>query len=513
VIRAARSLWRLGGIGRTLARHDALFVFAGVVPVWLLRWVPRRRAADRRRGVRLAAALQHMGPTFIKLGQVLATRADLVGEDIAADLSSLQDRLPPFPPEQAMTLIAAELERPISELFQTFDPNPVAAASIAQVHRAVTTDGRAVAVKVVRPGVAEAFHRDLALFHWLADMIERHRPRLRRLKPREVVMTLEAAIRTEMDLRMEAAAAVELAENFAHDPELYIPAIDWERTGARVLTLEWIDGIRIDRPEVLRQQGFQPADILLNAANAFFKMVYRDGFFHADMHPGNLFVRADGRIALIDFGIMGRLDRSTRFYLADMLHGFLTGDYRRVAEVHFEAGYVPADQSVDLFMQACRSIGQPLLNKPLEEISLARLLGQLFAVTETFQMPAQPQLLLLQKSMVVTEGIGRLLDPHLNMWELSRPLIVEWVKENRGPAARIRDAVVEMREACVRLPHLVRTFESLVATSAREGIRLHPATVRLLAQGRDTTARSCAWVPWGVAVVSLGMAAAAWLGG
>ena len=511
MIRGLRSIWRLCGIGQTLARHDALFVFDGVLPVWLLRTLSRRQKTEQRRGVRLAAALQNMGPTFIKLGQVLATRSDLVSADIAADLSSLQDRLPPFPSEQAMAMIAAELERPLTELFQDFTPEPVAAASIAQVHKAVTTDGRHVAVKVVRPGIAEAFRRDLELFHWLADMIDRYRPRLRRLKPREVVTTLETAIRTEMDLRMEAAAAVELAANFANDPELYIPAIDWERTATRVLTLEWVEGIRIDQPDTLRARGFALDAVIANAANAFFKMVYRDGFFHADMHPGNLFVRPDGRIAVIDFGIMGRIDRTTRFYLADMLHGFLVGDYRRVAEVHFEAGYVPADQSVDLFTQACRSIGQPLLNKPLEEISLGRLLGQMFAITETFQMPAQPQLLLLQKSMVVTEGIGRALDPHMNMWEVSRPLITEWARENRGPAARIRDAVAETGQTLARLPRLLRDLENLVTTSARDGIRLHPETVRLLLT-REPQARRWNWLPWGVAVVSLGVAGFVLLG-
>lgn len=507
MIRGLRSLRRLFSIGRTLARHDALFVFDGVFPLWLVQALARRRITAKRPGARLAAALQDMGPTFIKLGQVLATRSDLVGEEIAADLSSLQDRLPPFPSEQAMAMIAAELGRPLAELFQDFTTEPVAAASIAQVHKAVTTDGRTVAVKVVRPGVAEAFRRDIELFNWLADMIERHRPRLRRLKPREVVATLESAIRTEMDLRMEAAAAVELAANFADDTELYIPAIDWNRTAARVLTLEWVEGIRIDQPDALQQQGFVLDDIIATAANAFFKMVYRDGFFHADMHPGNLFVRPDGRIAVIDFGIMGRLDRETRFYLADMLHGFLVGDYRRVAEVHFEAGYVPANQSVDLFMQACRSIGQPLLNKPLEEISLARLLGQLFGITETFQMPAQPQLLLLQKSMMVTEGIGRALDPRINMWELSRPLITAWAMENRGPVARIRDAVSETGQALARLPRLVRDLENLVTASARDGIRLHPETVRMFAAGAQHAGRHN-WLPWGVAV-----AAAALFGG
>ena len=284
----------------------------------------------------------------------------------------MQDRLPPFSGQQARALIEAEFEQPLPNLFRSFDDTAVAAASIAQVHFAVTTDGREVAVKVLRPGIARAFARDIDLFLWLARLTERTQPSLRRLKPVEVVETLAQSVELEMDLRFEAAAASELAENFAGDPSFRVPRIDWLRTGRTVLTTERIAGIRVDDRETLLAAGHSIDDLLSNAAGAFFKQVFRDGFFHADLHPGNMFVDRDGALAVVDFGIMGRLDRQTRYYLADMLLGFLSGDYRRVAEVHFDAGYVPRRRSIDAFTQACRSIGEPILGRPLNEISIAR---------------------------------------------------------------------------------------------------------------------------------------------
>ena len=352
---------------------------------------------------------------------------------------SLQDRLPPFPGAEARALIEAEFARPLDGLFASFDEPAIAAASIAQVHFARTTDGHEVAVKVLRPGIAAAFARDLDLFLWLADLAERLQPALRRLKPVEVVQTLAEVVRFEMDLRLEAAAAAELAENFAGDSELpcasgRLAAHRPHRPDARAYKRASASTISA----ALLAAGHCIADLLGKAAAAFFNQVFRDGFFHADLHPGNMFVDADGAIAVVDFGIMGRLDRDTRFYLADMLIGFLSGDYRRVAEVHFAAGYVPTGRSIDAFTQACRSIGEPILGKPLQEISVARLLAQLFEITEQFEMETQPQLLLLQKTMVVIEGVGRRLDPEVNIWALARPLIEEWMRDNRGPEARVR---------------------------------------------------------------------------
>ena len=463
--RAARNLLRLVRIARTLARHDALFPLerTGIAP-GLLRIAKTlwRRDAPGRSGQRLARALEALGPTFIKLGQMLSTRPDLLGEDVANDLAGLRDHLPPFDSAKARATIELELEGPLDKFFLTFDEKPVAAASIAQVHFAATTEGHEVAIKVLRPGVEEAFARDLELFYWCAEVLERFLPEFRRLKPYEVVKTFEESVWIEMDLRMEAAAAVELGENFMGDPTFRVPRIDWERTAKRVLTLERIRGIGIDRRDELIAAGHDPDQILAHAAAVFFNQVFRDGFFHADQHPGNAFIEADGTICALDFGIMGRLDRDHRYYLADMLMGFLRRDYESVAEVHFRAGFVPAHKSKPAFTQALRAIGEPIMDKPLHEISVARLLGLLFEVTETFEMETQPQLLLLQKTMLVTEGVGRMLNPRVNMWTMARPLIEQWMRANRGPEARVREAVRHGVETLERIPALVRRLDEAI---------------------------------------------------
>jgi len=512
MLRSARNLFRLCQIAITLARYDALFPLEGVPgasPVLAFAELFRRNShSTQRPGERLAAALHELGPSFIKLGQALSTRADLVGEEIAADLSALQDRLPPFPGSEARAIVAAQLGTPVETLFQRFDDTPVAAASIAQVHLAVTSDGAEVAVKVLRPGIAKAFARDLDLFLWIADLAERTQPALRRLKPVAVVRTLAETVRLEMDLRLEAAAASELRDNLGDDPDFRVPAVDWGRTSHDVLTLERVDGIPVDERERLVAAGHDPRAVLEKAANAFFKQVFRDGFFHADLHPGNLFVAEDGAIVAVDFGIMGRLDRKTRYYLADMLLGFLTREYRRVAEVHFAAGYVPQRQSVDAFTQALRSIGEPILGRPLHEISLARLLAQLFAVTEQFEMETQPQLLLLQKTMLVAEGVGRRLDPSVNMWSLAQPLIEEWMRENRGLEARVLDAAAATGAVLERLPTLLSDLESAIASLASGGLRLDAATVEALGGGRR---RRWSAVPlWIAALALLAIALAMW---
>ena len=460
----------------------------------------------------MAAAFNELGPSFVKLGQLLSTRADLLGEEMAIDLASLQDRLPPFPGQVARALIETEFARPIDTLFASFDEVAVAAASIAQVHFARTTDGQEVAVKILRPGIAEAFTRDLNLFLWLAGLGERLQPALRRLKPVEVVQTLAEVVRIEMDLRMEAAAAAELAENFAGDPDFHVPHVDWLRTGRTVLTLERINGIRIDDRAALLAGGHRIEDLLAKAAAAFFNQVFRDGFFHADLHPGNMFVDPNGAIAVVDFGIMGRLDRATRFFLADMLIGFLSGDYRRVAEVHFAAGYVPPRRSVDAFTQACRSIGQPILGKPLQEISVARLLAQLFEITEQFEMETQPQLLLLQKTMVVIEGVGRRLDPEINIWALARPLIEGWMHDNRGPEARVRLGMETLADLIERVPPLVRSLERLVTDWSREGVILHVETLAVQAAHRGRHLAIVLLPVWITALALAGIALALLLG-
>ncbi|MEE8532324.1 MAG: 2-polyprenylphenol 6-hydroxylase, partial [Alphaproteobacteria bacterium] len=444
MLRFARNVGRVFAIARTLARFDALFPLEvlGLGPLaGAFARLISRRGVPGRRGERLAAALQELGPSFIKFGQGLSTRPDLVGEEMAEDLSNLQDRLPPFPGAEARATIEAGLGAPVDALFDDFADESVAAASIAQVHFATTSDGREVAVKVLRPGIEQAFARDLDLYYWLAEWIERVQPAWRRLRPVEVVRTLAETVAVEMDLRLEAAAASELRENLAEDDGFHVPEVDWRRTARRVLTLARIEGTPIDEREALLAAGHDLDAIIEKAARSMFNQMFRDGFFHADLHPGNLFVDAAGDIIAVDFGIMGRLDEETRRYLAEMLLGFLTGDYARVAEVHFEAGYVPPDKSHAAFTQACRAIGEPILGRPLNEISLARLMAQLFQVTETFAMETQPQLLLLQKNLLLAEGIGRRLNPEVNMWVLAQPLIEDWVGEHLGADARLRDAI------------------------------------------------------------------------
>ncbi len=506
MLRALRNLYRLLTIGLVLARYDALFLLEGIGVfrpiVVALRIIARNPAKDQDRpGQRLAAALEALGPTFIKLGQALSTRSDLVGEQVAADLSELQDRLPPFSAAAARRIVAEGLGRPLEVMFSSFDDQPVAAASIAQVHFAVTSDGRPVAVKVLRPGVEEAFARDIALMYWLAEIVEATQPAWRRLKPVESVRTFEESVTMEMDLRFEAAAAAEMAENFAGDATFNIPAVDWLRTSQRMLTLERVIGIPIDEIERFAAAGIDRRAVLEKAADAFFRQVFRDGFFHADMHPGNLFVDAQGNLIAVDFGITGRVDKRTRRFLAEMLLGFLSQDYRRVAEVHFEAGFVPPDKSVDHFTQACRSIAEPILELPLHEISVARLLGQLFQVTEQFSMETQPQLLLLQKSMLVAEGVGRLVDPTVNMWELARPLVEEWMWENLGPEARVREGIADLRSIAERLPHLVAAAEQATSLVANGGLRLHPDSVAALRGRRNGGIMP--WLGWMVAATLL----------
>ncbi len=498
-MRALRNLWRLLTVAHVLARYDALFLLENIrvtAPVAVLpRLLLWRRRRKGRPGQRLAAALEELGPTFIKFGQALSTRPDLVGEAVAADLSGLQDRLPPFPAAVARRTVAEELGRPPEELYADFEDTPVAAASIAQVHFATTSEGEAVAVKVLRPGVEEAFARDVDLLQWLAELIEFTQPALRRLRPVEAVAAFRESVTLEMDLRFEAAAAQEMTENFAGDPTFRIPAIDWTRTSRRVLTTGRVQGVSIDERETLVARGIDPERVVANAAAAFFNQVFRDGFFHADMHPGNLFVDDEGNIIAVDFGITGRVDHDTRRYLGEMLLGFLNRDYRRVAEVHFEAGYVPADKSVYAFTQACRSIGEPIMGRPLHQISVARLLGQLFEVTEQFAMETQPQLLLLQKSMLVAEGVGRRLNPDINMWTLARPLIEDWMRANLGPEARVRDAVTAAARTLDMLPTLlVKADRALGRLDA--GVPLHPEAMRALTRRRNG---AVAWAGWAVA--------------
>jgi ubiquinone biosynthesis protein len=476
---AMKNISRLFTIARTLARYDALSLLEklGVAKsiVATARLISKRNVKGRP-GERISRALQKLGPTFIKFGQALSTRSDLIGEEVAADLSELQDHLPPFNSAEARNIIERELGTTIEESFSEFTWEPVAAASIAQVHFAVTSEGNKVAVKVLRPNIEEAFAQDMDLLYWVAQLIEKTHPEFRRLKPIEVIKTFKETIRLEMDLRFEAAAAQELALNFVGDETFRVPTIDWRRTSKRILTLERVSGIPIDEREAIIRAGHSPNEILIRAATSLFKQVFRDGFFHADQHPGNLFIGVKGEIIAVDFGIMGRLDKPTRRYLGEMLMSFLNRDYRRVAELHFEAGYVPSNKSVEAFTQACRSIAEPILDKPQNEISIAKLLAQLFQVTETFEMETQPQLLLLQKSMLISEGVGRTINPEANMWFLAQPLIEDWVKENLGPETIFMDTTKEIASNLKRLPGTLSNIEKNTGRIER-GLKLHTDTI------------------------------------
>ncbi|KAA5607234.1 2-polyprenylphenol 6-hydroxylase [Roseospira marina] len=507
MVRLSRILLRLWVIARVLARHNALFLMERVgvaAPVVAAARLFVNRHAPGRPGQRLARALAELGPTAIKFGQALSIRSDLLGEDVASDLSELQDQLPPFPFAEARRIVESELDQPLESLFTEFSETPVAAASIAQVHFAITPPdaahpkGRKVAVKILRPGVEAAFRRDIAVLYWLAEIAEAAQPSLRRLKPVETIRMFEDSVNMEMDLRFEAAAAGEMAENFAGDTTFRVPEVDWGRTSQRVMTLERIVGVPVDEIDRLVAAGLDPLEVIRRAANAFFNMVFRDGFFHADMHPGNLFVEPNGTLVAVDFGIMGRIDEATRRYLGEMLLGFLNGEYRRVAEAHFVAGWVPADQSVEMFTQACRSIAEPIMGKPLAEISIARLLGQLFQVTETFQMEAQPQLLMLQKSMLVTEGVGRTVAPTVNMWELARPLIEDWMVRNLGPLGRLREHFETASQAAERLPRILEHADRAASLMGADGLRLHPDTLKAMRPRRNPLLQV---LPWGLVIV------------
>jgi len=474
-----RYVLRLGRIGWTLVRHDALWpldMAEGLEIVAALARLLSRRRPGLRKGERLAAALRDLGPTFVKFGQALSTRGDLLGDEIADDLADLQDHLPALPFETVRERIEAEFDAPLSALFASFETEAIAAASVSQVHLAATPAGDPVAVKILRPGVEQAMEEDLRLFLWIARWLERLAPVARRLHPVEVVETFRASVRVEMDMRLEAAAAVELAANFKDEENFRVPSVDWRRTSRRVLTLERVEGLPVDEVEALRAAGHDADAIMATAAEVFFKQVFRDGFFHADMHAGNIFVAPDGAIVPVDFGIMGRLDRPTREYLAEMLIGFLSRDYRRVAAVHFRAGYVPSDQSEALFAQAARSIGEPILERPLNEISVARLMRQLFQVTAQFKMETQPQLLLLQKTMLMAEGMGRRLNPNVNIWEMARPLIEEWMLDRFDPILRARRSAAEWRgrvdRVFVTMERIDRALERIAEGEAasRRGI-------------------------------------------
>ncbi len=459
----ATHIWRLLKWGRTLARYGAL---RGIerdpnTPAPVQRLVRLARFGTRQPAVPdYAGAFRAIGPAAIKLGQTLATRPDLVGEDAAHNLLALQDDLPPVPFSKIEPAIASTFAQPLDTLFDRIDPDPVGAASIAQVHRATTTDGRDVAIKVLRPEIRENFKRDLATYEWAAAHVEAMGGEASRLRPRLVIANFKRWTQRELDLRREAASASELAEAMKGFEGYRIPAIDWDRTNGRVMTIEWIDGIKISRRDDLIAAGHDLKDIAHRLVIAFLTQAISAGFFHADMHQGNLFVERDGTIVAIDFGIMGRIDRRARQWLAEILYGLTTGDYRRVAEIHFEAQYVPSYHSVDEFATALRAVGEPMRGKPVSELSVGQMLDGLFAITRDFDMQTQPHLLLLQKTMVMVEGIATQLDPEINMWDVSAPFVRGWIRDELGPEAALADRLRADAKTLLGLPDLVRRIDA-----------------------------------------------------
>jgi ubiquinone biosynthesis protein len=448
--------------GRTLARHGAL---RGIEEDPLTPAPVRRLARIARFGARVpavpeyAGALVAIGPAAVKLGQALSTRPDLVGAKAAANLSLLQDDLPPAPFAKIKETIEASFGAPLESLFSEFDEVPVGAASIAQVHRAVTTEGRDVAVKVLRPGIEEEFAKALETYEWAAAHVERYGGEAERLRPRLVVAHFRQWTARELDLQREAASASELRENMVAEPGYYVPEIDWRRTARRVLTLEWIDGIKLNDREALIEAGHDCNALAAILVRAFLRQAVIDGFFHADLHHGNLFALKDGRIAAIDFGIMGRIDRRARIWLAEILYGLITGNYRRVAEIHFEAQYVPAHHNVQEFATALRAAGEPIRGLPVKQISVGRMLESLFSITRDFDMPTQPHLLLLQKTMVMNEGVATALDPDINMWETAEPFLKDWMRSELGPEAYYADRIIELVRAFKKIPELIERLD------------------------------------------------------
>lgn len=457
LIRTGATLERTGAMGVVLDAMEApapLRVAARVLG-WPFKWLGEKGDPALPPAVR---AIQALGPAYIKFGQILSTRPDVVGDDLALELRVLQDKLPPFSVEEAKRQVAEEIGQPVSEVFSEFSP-PVAAASIAQVHRARLADtGDDVAVKVLRPGIERAFRRDIDAFYFAANVIEALSPASRRLRPRDVIAHFEGVVLGELDLRLEAASASQFAANTADDAGFGLPVVRWPYSGRRVMTMSWVEGVPLGDNAALDAAGHDRAALSERVLQLFLNHALRDGFFHADMHQGNLKVAPNGDIVAFDFGIMGHIDEYTRRVYAEILFGFIRRDYQRVAEVHFEAGYVPADRDVDEFARALRAVGEPIFGMDATRISMAKLLSYLFEVTERFGMETRTELILLQRTMVVVEGVARSLDPRMNIWNVAKPVVEAYIKQSIGPRAAASDlwkTALVMARFGPRLPGLV----------------------------------------------------------
>ncbi|CAH1677984.1 putative protein kinase UbiB [Hyphomicrobiales bacterium] len=517
---ALSDIWHIvsfARVGFVLAREGAFGLFdqsllppAARAGVRIARLIERRGRGDGAE--RLAAALTRLGPSYVKFGQFLATRPDVVGIRVARDLEALQDRMPAFPKVEAVAIVEETLGQPLGQVFASFS-DPVAAASIAQVHRARLLDargGREVAVKVLRPGVRERFNADLSAMRFGARLAARFLPDMHRLKPVEVVETLARSVVMEMDLRLEAAALSELAQNTADDADFRVPAVEWDLTGRDVLVNEWVEGLPLSDLAGIEAAGHDRVALGRAVIQSFLRQALRDGFFHADMHPGNLFAAPDGRLVAVDCGIMGRLSPEERRFLAEILYGFITRNYQRVAEVHFEAGYVPHRHNVADFAQAIRAIGEPIHKRRADEISMAKLLTLLFEITALFDMQTRTELVMLQKTMVVVEGVARNLDPKLDMWSTADPVVRSWIEQNLGPLGRLADISRNAREFggfLGHLPGLLTRGERLVADverMAREGVQLDHDSVAAIGRAEAHGGRARSAALW-LIVILLGL--------
>ena len=467
---------RLVYISWILAKHgldELLFATRLFRPISFLRYFTLwywlgRRSRPASRGARIRGALEDLGPIFVKFGQLLSTRRDLLPDDIAAELTRLQDRVPPFPSSDARSLVEQAYRCTLEEAFDRFDEDPMASASIAQVHAARTRDGREVVVKVVRPGIERVIRRDLGLLYILAEKVERYWSEGRRLRPREVVSEFEKTILDELDLLREAANASQLRRNFMDSELLYIPEVDWPLTRRTVMVMERIEGIPISDVDAIRAAGIDLKGLAERGVEIFFTQVFRHNFFHADMHPGNIFVAPDGQYLAVDFGIVGALSAEDQRYLAENFLAFFKRDYHRVAELHVESGWVPAGTRTDEFEAAIRTVCEPIFERPLAEISFGQLLVRLFQTARRFHMEVQPQLVLLQKTLLNIEGLGRQLYPDLDLWQTAKPFLERWVSEQVGGRAFVRRLQSNLPDWGEKLPELPGMVHELM-DDARHG--------------------------------------------
>ena len=469
-----KKLFILFKLGRKLAKSDALkivtkfneppIIIKIIFKIFAFSFSKNEEMIKiESEGKKLSDSLQSMGTTFIKLGQFLATRPDIIGEDLSKQLEDLQDRLPPFSLEEAKKIIRKDLgEESFNSIINLSES--VAAASVAQVHKAQINDNgtiKEVAVKILRPNIKKIFNEEIDALMLFAFLVESFIKKTKRLKLVEVVFLLKEITNLEMDLRFEAAAANEYAENTKNDAGFKVPKIYWDFTSENIMTLDWVDGISIRETEELSKRSIDTKKIATDIIQHFLRHAVRDGFFHADMHQGNIFIDNLGQIVPIDFGIMGRLDKLSQRFLAEILYGFIQRDYKKVAEVHIVAGLVPKDVSVDDLAQALRSIGEPIFGQSVKDISGGRLLKQLFDVTEKFNMQTQPQLLMLQKTMVVVEGVARKLNPNTNIWDTSKPVLEKWLKETKDPINSFNETIKNSAEVIKRLPELPEIMDKV----------------------------------------------------